>query len=72
MTDLQLLTIRDVMNITKLGRTKIYELLRDGELPCIRIGRSVRIRRDELEAWLERRRDDKRGPAGGHPLDWRR
>ena len=57
MTDLQLLTIRDVMNITKLGRTKVYELLRDGELPCIRLGRSVRIRQDDLEAWLDRHRD---------------
>ena len=30
MNDLQLLTIKDVQNITKLGRTKLYELMRDG------------------------------------------
>jgi excisionase family DNA binding protein len=33
-----------------LGRTKTYELLRSGEIPSYRIGR---IRREDIEAWLE-------------------
>ena len=39
-----------------LGRTKIYELLRSGEIPSYKIGRVRRIRRRDLEAWLERNR----------------
>jgi excisionase family DNA binding protein len=39
-----------------LGRTKTYELLRSGEIPSRRIGRIRRIRRQDVEAWLERNR----------------
>jgi len=49
-----LLTIKDVQEATQLGRTKIYELMRDGDLPYLRIGRSVRIRRDALDLWLSK------------------
>jgi excisionase family DNA binding protein len=39
-----------------LGRTKTYELLRSGEIPSYKIGRVRRIRRQDIEAWLERNR----------------
>lgn len=52
MTEPRLLTIKDVLAITKLGRTTIYEVMRRGELPYLRIGRSVRIRHDALDKWL--------------------
>ena len=37
-----------------LGRTKAYEMLRSGEIPSYTIGRIRRIRRRDVEAWLER------------------
>jgi excisionase family DNA binding protein len=37
-----------------IGRTKTYELLRTGEIPSHKIGRVRRIRRRDVEAWLER------------------
>ena len=52
MTEPRLLTIKDVLEITKLGRTTIYEVMRRGELPYLRIGRSVRFRHDALDKWL--------------------
>lgn len=48
-----LLTVTEVQEATQLGRTKVYELIRDGQLPIVRIGRSVRIRREALVRWLE-------------------
>ncbi len=39
-----------------LGRTKTYEMLRTGEIPSYKIGRVRRIRRSEVEVWLERNR----------------
>lgn len=54
----ELLTVQDVQTITQLGRTKVYELIRDGELPVLRIGRSLRIRREVLEAWLFAQEDN--------------
>jgi len=52
MSEPMLLTVEDVQNAIRLGRTKIYELIRTGQLPVVRIGRSVRIRRDVLERWV--------------------
>ena len=48
-----LLTIKEVQEATQLGRTKVYELMRDGRLPVVRIGRTIRVRREALERWLE-------------------
>jgi putative molybdopterin biosynthesis protein len=39
-----------------LGRTKTYELLRRGEIPSYKIGRIRRIRRRDIEAWLNQNR----------------
>jgi excisionase family DNA binding protein len=36
-----------------LGRTKTYELLQSGEIPSHKIGRIRRIRRRDIEAWLQ-------------------
>jgi excisionase family DNA binding protein len=39
-----------------IGRSKAYALLRD-EIPAHRIGRStLRVRRDDVEAWLQSNR----------------
>jgi len=37
-----------------VGRTKIYELLKTGKLPSVRIGRSIRVPVDALRAWIEK------------------
>jgi len=47
-----LLTVEDVCRATKLGRTTVYALVRRGELPTVRIGRTVRVRRETLQEWL--------------------
>lgn len=38
----------------RLGRTTVYELMARGDLPSVRIGASRRIRRADLEAYVER------------------
>jgi len=64
MIDSRLLTIKDVMEITRLGRTTIYEFMRRGKLPYLRIGRSVRIRHDALNQWLLTLEEDARADLG--------
>ena len=49
---------REVAERLSLGRTVVYQLLRCGELPCVRIGRAVRVRATDLEAWVERQQTD--------------
>ncbi len=41
------------------GRTKVYELLQMGEIPSYRIGRLVRVRKEDVELFLERSRYDR-------------
>lgn len=48
-----LLTVRNVEAELQLGRTRTYELIRSGQIPVIRLGRSVRIPRDALRRWID-------------------
>ena len=52
----QWLSVRDLMTLTGLGRTKCYELVASGELEAIKIGRAVRVRKASFEAWTRRQR----------------
>ncbi len=46
------LTTSQVAAMLKLGRTRTYELLK-AELPSYRIGRVIRIHKNDIETWLE-------------------
>jgi len=50
------LTLRQVQEILGIGSTKAYELVATGVIPSIKIGRSIRVNRQELEGWLEAQR----------------
>ncbi|MGW5104705.1 helix-turn-helix domain-containing protein [Streptomyces sp. NPDC004100] len=56
MTD-QLLTVREVTATLKVGRTKVYDLIRTRELPSLTIGRSRRIPAQAVRACLASRMD---------------
>ena len=47
-----LLDSREVERLLGIGRTKVYELMAREQIPVVRIGRSVRVPRDELRAWI--------------------
>jgi len=63
--EVSLLTIDRARQILSIGRTKVYELINRGELPVVRIGRCVRIRSCDLEAFIEGLSGPERGPGGG-------
>jgi excisionase family DNA binding protein len=48
----RLLTVADVIEETKLSRSTVARAMRAGDLPRIKVGRAVRIKREALEAWL--------------------
>jgi excisionase family DNA binding protein len=50
-----LLDSREVERLLGIGRTKVYELIAREQIPVVRIGRSVRIPRDQLRTWIEQR-----------------
>jgi putative molybdopterin biosynthesis protein len=49
----ELLTVDQVQELLKVGRTFAYSLVRSGELPSYRVGRLLRVRRRDVEHWLE-------------------
>jgi excisionase family DNA binding protein len=62
-----LLRAEEAATLLGIGRTKVFEMLAAGDLPAIRIGRCVRISRDQLDRWiyeqLERSGFIRRSPA---------
>jgi len=57
--DQLLMRAEEVAKALGLGRSKIYEMVQSGALPVVRFGRSVRIPRAALEAWV---REQTKGP----------
>ena len=45
-----------VPEVLRIPRSRAYELVADGEIPAVKIGRSVRVSRKELDRWLEGQR----------------
>lgn len=48
----RLLTPEDVASVLQIGRTRVYELLTYGKLRSVRIGKSRRIRRSDLDEFI--------------------
>jgi len=48
----ELLTVAEVGRVTGLGESRVYDLLRRGILPCVRIGRQRRVSRRALDAFI--------------------
>jgi len=56
----ELLTLEDVATYLKVSKQHAWRLTRPGQtkgepMPTIRFGHSVRVRKTDLDAWLERR-----------------
>ena len=48
------LTVAELQRYLNLGRTKTYELLASREIPSYKIGHAVRVRRQDVEEFLDR------------------
>jgi excisionase family DNA binding protein len=54
-------TVEQAAEALQIGRSAAYEAVRRGEIPSVRIGRSVRIPRHQLEAMLDSPQNDDPG-----------
>ena len=48
-----LLKPAEVTQILGIGRSLVYELIAQGELPSIRIGRCIRVPSESLQNWIK-------------------
>lgn len=50
---MKLLRIDDVAELLDVSRARAYELVREGLLPVVRLGRQIRVDPGKLDAWLD-------------------
>ena len=54
--ELQLLSIAEVCRTLGMGKSWTYRRLKSGEIPSVKLGRSIKIKREDLEEYLEKHR----------------
>ena len=50
----ELLTAGDVAAQLNVSRSKAYQLFQSGEIPCVRMGRTTRVRPADLQAYINK------------------
>ena len=53
---LQLLSVSEVGELLGMGRSWVYQQIRSGEVPSVQLGGSVKVKREDLEEYIENRR----------------
>jgi excisionase family DNA binding protein len=50
----EVLTVSQVADYLQLSEMTTYKLVQEGKIPAFKIGRSWRVKKDDLEALIER------------------
>ncbi|GEM_PF-897016 len=50
-----MLSYKDLMSLLGISKETAYELMHSKGFPAIRIGRNIKVRKDALLSWLNRR-----------------
>src|SRR5215210_9142179 len=53
--DKDLLSVEDVAELMGVGKATIWRWWREGNLPCLKVGKHWRVRREALENFLKQR-----------------
>ena len=56
LNEFEMLNVLDVVRVLRLSRTMVYDLLKCGQLPGIKIGGTWRIPVADLRRWLDANR----------------
>ena len=52
--DQRLLSVQEVSEQLGMGRSWVYNQIRSGELPSVQLGGTVKIKREDLEQYIQR------------------
>lgn len=50
------LAIEELAEYLKMGRTKLYSMARDGDIPASKVGNQWRFDREEIDQWMKSQR----------------
>jgi len=53
---LQLLSVSEVGELLGMGRSWVYNQIKSGEIPSVQLGGSVKVKREDLEEYIENHR----------------
>lgn len=53
-TEPEFMTVAEVATRMRVSKMTVYRLLHGGELPAVRVGRSFRVREDDVEEYLRK------------------
>lgn len=62
---IHLLTVAEVAGTLRVSNMTVYRLIKSGELPAIRVGKNLRIRRQDLADYLAAGATTAADPANG-------
>jgi excisionase family DNA binding protein len=54
-TEARLLTANEVADLLRVSKMTVYRLIKEGALPALRVGRSYRLREDDVDEYLSKR-----------------
>jgi excisionase family DNA binding protein len=49
----ELLSMAEVCRVLGMGKSWTYRRIKSGEIPSVKLGRSIKVRREDLEGYLE-------------------
>ena len=56
------LTISELSAYLKIPKSTLYKLVREGKVPCQKVGRHWRFRKMAVDRWLEENRLERKEP----------
>lgn len=60
MTEATVLTIEELAEYLRISKSTLYKLVRENRLPCQKIGKHWRFRKEAIDRWLEEGESAKR------------
>ena len=54
-TEARLLTVNEVAEHLRVSRMTVYRLIKEGDMKALRVGRSYRLREDDVDDYLSQR-----------------
>lgn len=64
-----LLTCKQVAEKLQLRPHRVYDLVREGRIPHVRIGKQIRFSMDQIDAWLSNGGSPLQAPSSGGKTD---
>ena len=49
------LTVAEVADLMRVSTMTVYRLIKSGELPAVRVGKSYRLREEDIDSFLAKR-----------------